>query len=78
MVVRMRHTRGHTRNRRSHHGIEGQALSKCASCGASHVRHRACAACGTYRGRQVFSVAKKHAKTEKKKKEKAEAGKAQN
>ena len=58
MVVRMRHTRSHTANRRSHHALKAQALAVC-ECGAPRVSHRACAQCGRYRGRVVVDVAAK-------------------
>ncbi|MBI3020318.1 MAG: 50S ribosomal protein L32 [Parcubacteria group bacterium] len=73
MVVRMRHTSGHTRNRRSHHAIAARGFSKCPSCGAAGLGHHACTVCGMYRGRQVLNVAKKKAKEEKRAKAKAEA-----
>jgi large subunit ribosomal protein L32 len=58
MVVRMRHTRAHTANRRSHHALKGAALLVC-ECGATRLGHRACATCGRYRGRVVVDVAAK-------------------
>lgn len=51
MVVRMRHTRSHTANRRSHHALKSPALSKDAS-GTMHIRHRATID-GMYKGRSV-------------------------
>jgi len=65
MVVRMRHTRAHTANRRSHHALDGARLSKCVKCEALHLRHQVCTACGTYRGKAVLKVTKTIAKTEK-------------
>ncbi len=56
MTVRMRHTKGHTANRRSHHALTEVRFSKCADCGADHIRHQACQACGKYRGRLVVDV----------------------
>ena len=70
MVVRMRSTRSHTGNRRSHHALEKPALSK-DKAGNFHLRHRLSDATGTYRGRKVIDLA---AKLEKKAKAtKAEA-----
>lgn len=51
MVVRMRHTRAHTANRRSHHALKGLALST-DTAGATHIRHRA-GVDGMYKGRTV-------------------------
>lgn len=65
MVVRMRHTRAHTANRRSHHALTTPALST-DSAGNLHLRHRATKA-GMYKGRsvgkdQVAKVLKKQSK----------------
>ncbi|MBP6904741.1 MAG: 50S ribosomal protein L32 [Candidatus Pacebacteria bacterium] len=51
MVVRMRHTRAHTANRRSHHALKAPALSTDKT-GTVHLRHRA-SIDGMYKGRQV-------------------------
>ena len=67
MVVRMRHTRAHTRNRRSHHALVGKSFSTCVDCGAQHLSHHVCMACGKYRGRVVIDVLAKKAKLLKKK-----------
>lgn len=66
MVVRMRHTRSQTRQRRSHHALKPARLSKCAKCGEPHLRHRVCLNCGSYRGRMVIDVAAKALKRKKK------------
>ena len=58
MVVRMRHTRAHTANRRSHHALKSAGLVTC-ECGAQRVSHRACPACGRYNGRVVVDLAAK-------------------
>ncbi|MBI2476510.1 MAG: 50S ribosomal protein L32 [Candidatus Taylorbacteria bacterium] len=63
MVVRMRATRSHRGNRRSHFALNGPRFSLCKDCGAMALRHRVCTTCGKYRGRQVLNV---HAKIEKK------------
>lgn len=69
MVNRMRANRSHRDNRRSHHALDDVRLSKCANCGAMHVRHTICEKCGTYRGKKIVDmtaiVAKKTAKKQK-------------
>ncbi len=50
MVVRMRHTRAHTANRRSHHALKNMRLSVTKE-GAVHPRHRALLDGSTYRGK---------------------------
>ena len=37
--------------RRATHSISAESLTSCSSCGAPKLPHRACPACGTYRGR---------------------------
>jgi len=73
MSVRMRHTKGHTRNRRSHHALTSVRLSTCSKCSQEHIRHRACLNCGTYRGREVIDVSVALTKAELKKQAKADA-----
>ena len=75
MSIRMRHTRSHTRNRRSHHALKIPRLSKCVKCGALHLRHRMCVTCGSYKGREVIDVMSKILKKAEKKKTKREAKK---
>ena len=58
MVVRMRSTRSHTGNRRSHHALSTPALISC-ECGAMRSKHHMCSACGRYRGRVIVDVAAK-------------------
>ncbi len=73
MVVRMRHTRAHTANRRSHHALLSGRFSKCVDCGVLRPPHRACPSCGKYNGKVVVDVAmqavKKDAKMRKRAKE---------
>ena len=57
MSVRMRHTRAHSKNRRSHHNVTESSLSTTES-GAHHVRHRVSPVDGTYKGRKVIDVKK--------------------
>lgn len=63
MVVRMRHTKSHTANRRSQHALTSTSFSKCENCKALKRRHTVCSSCGFYRGKKVLDLIKK---TEKK------------
>lgn len=56
MVVRMRHTRSHTANRRSHHALKSPEMAVCKNCGAMHRPHHMCLACGFYNGRVVIDM----------------------
>lgn len=53
----MRHTRSHTKNRRSHHALSAPAVTRTET-GVPHLRHRATKD-GHYRGRQVLDVVSK-------------------
>ncbi|MCD5381929.1 MAG: 50S ribosomal protein L32 [Candidatus Pacebacteria bacterium] len=64
MVIRMRHTRSHTKNRRSHHALKQPALSKCQDCDALTRPHHMCLECGFYKGRQVLDIEAQKAKRE--------------
>ncbi len=70
MTVRMRHTKSHRNNRRSHHALGDTAVSKCSHCGEAKAPHAACANCGWYNGRQVIDVLAKLDKKARKQKEK--------
>jgi len=73
MSVRMRHTRAHSANRRSHHALTEPRLSACAKCGSPHLRHRLCENCGTYRGKELIDVVARQEKVAKKAKAKADS-----
>lgn len=62
MVIRMRHTRAHTGNRRSHHALKAANLSKCSHCGEPHRPHHMCQNCGFYNGKQVIDLVAEKAK----------------
>jgi ribosomal protein L32 len=66
MVVRMRHTRAHRDNRRSHHALENPSITKDVKSGVSHLRHRMSLQTGEYRGRKVVDVTAKLEKRAKK------------
>ncbi|MBP9710786.1 MAG: 50S ribosomal protein L32 [Candidatus Pacebacteria bacterium] len=60
MVVRMRHNRSQTGQHRAHLALKARVLATC-ECGAARVSHRACPACGRYKGRVVVDIAGKAA-----------------
>lgn len=74
MVVRMRHNRGQTGSRRSHHKLDKPALAKDQD-GAVTLRHRMNPATGKYKGRVVVDFAAKKAAKLARKKATAEAQK---
>jgi len=57
MSSRMRVTKGHRNNRRSHHGIDGPTITIDKETGTPHLRHRANPTTGMYRGRKVIATA---------------------
>jgi ribosomal protein L32 len=62
----MRHTKGHTGNRRSHHALESVKTLPSEKEGARRLPHRVDEATGTYRGKQIAPAAEvkqKHAHT---------------
>jgi len=69
MVVRMRATRSHRNNRRSHHALKNPALTVDSNTGTVHLRHRASAITGKYKGMTIIDMDKKAAKKAKKAKE---------
>lgn len=36
--------------------LEAPSIVQCSNCGAYHLPHRACKACGKYDGREVIKV----------------------
>ena len=45
------------RNRKAANRYEGVQATFCQNCGAPVAPHRACLACGTYKGRNVVDAA---------------------
>ena len=70
MVVRMRHTKSHTKNRRSHHALATKKFVACSNCKAPKLSHTVCSNCGFYRGMKVIDMVKKVEKKQKKAKAK--------
>ena len=73
MVVRMRSTKSHTKNRRSHHALTGSGFYKCENCKELKRHHAVCASCGFYNGKKVLDLIKKTEKKQKKAKAKEAA-----
>jgi large subunit ribosomal protein L32 len=48
-----RHSKARRDRRRAHDALALPAKSICPSCGEAKLPHRACPACGEYRGRTV-------------------------
>ena len=82
MSVRMRHTRGHTNNRRSHHALKSTNIVKDKETGNLRLPHRLDETTGMYRGKLIAPqkakavVAKKPTKAKKEVAEKVEETKA--
>jgi ribosomal protein L32 len=57
MTVRMRHTRAHTKNRRSHHALSKPTIANDAD--GKHLSHRVSPITGKYKGKTVINVIKK-------------------
>lgn len=53
IVPKRRTSRSRKNKRRSHHALAPPSAAPCPECGAPRQPHRACAACGQYKGRRV-------------------------
>ncbi|MDO8575249.1 MAG: 50S ribosomal protein L32 [bacterium] len=73
MVNRMRATRAHRDNRRSHHALDAVRLGTCSNCNSKHVSHTVCTVCGFYKGKEVIDMKAKITKKAKKSKAKENA-----
>ena len=51
-----RRTKTSKKDRASHFALKSQDLNNCPQCGKPVQSHRACAKCGTYKGRVVVEV----------------------
>lgn len=65
MAVPKRRTSRSKRNMRraNHDKVTAPQLIACANCGEPVLPHRACAACGHYKGREVKATGDKAAKS---------------
>lgn len=72
----MRHTRSHTRNRRSHHALVDGAVVTDKESGALRLPHRLDESTGMYRGKLIVPERKKEVKEEKKRRDKNQEGAA--
>lgn len=55
MSIRMRHTRGHTGNRRSHHALKNKNIVTDKESGNFRLPHRLDEATGMYRGKLIVT-----------------------
>ena len=55
-VPKSRISKGRRNRRRAHDALKLKTLIVCPNCREKKLPHRACMACGTYRGMQVLSV----------------------
>ena len=65
-----RRTSSDKRKRAAHFAIKAEGVSTCPKCQKPVKAHRACAICGTYKGKQVVDVARRTRRTDKKNKAK--------
>ena len=65
MSIRMRHTKGHSANRRSHHALTAIKPVKDKESGNLRLPHHLDEVTGMYRGKQIFTPRVKIVKGEK-------------
>lgn len=53
-----RHSRTRRNMRRAHDFLTAPTANACPQCGQAKLSHRACANCGTYKGREVLPLDK--------------------
>lgn len=51
-----RHSKARSSKRRAHDFLTATGLSECPNCHERKLPHRACAKCGTYKGRTVLQT----------------------
>ncbi len=65
MSIRMRHTRGHTGNRRSHHALSVTKIVKDKESGNFRLPHHLDEVTGMYRGKQIAPARVERTRTTK-------------
>ena len=53
-VPKKKMSRSRTRQRKAVWKLESPNPNRCPQCGAAKLSHRVCAACGSYKGREVI------------------------
>lgn len=56
-VPKRKMSKSKIRSRKRSHRRPFETTTTCTQCGAPAQPHRVCASCGSYRGRQVLTVA---------------------
>lgn len=57
-LPKRKHSQARRNKRRANWNITLTTLTRCPQCGGAVRPHRVCPHCGSYRGRQVVTVAK--------------------
>ncbi len=66
-VPKRKTSRKRTHDRRAHLRLKKINLTKCANCKTDIMPHRACFACGFYKGKQIITVLTRQEKQQLKK-----------
>ncbi|MFH0950847.1 MAG: 50S ribosomal protein L32 [bacterium] len=56
MTQKKKRTPSSQGKRRSHHALKPKTLNVCSKCKKPVEPHRACSACGTYKGQVVLKI----------------------
>lgn len=71
-----RRTKTSKKERASHFALKQTPLNSCPKCGKPVMSHRACAKCGTYKGKEVVEIKTKAKTLQQKDKERKTKAKA--
>jgi large subunit ribosomal protein L32 len=61
-LPKRKHCQARRDKRRSHLNVPIGGLTRCPQCATPTLSHRVCPKCGTYRGRQLLTIAAKKEK----------------